>query len=252
MAKAIDLKKKKYNPYLDDKVFIIKFVSLLLAIIILATLGIFKDNQKLGLEFKKIASIKYKSLDEVEKSLNKKAIDTTLSDDDFNSLSELDLSDIELSISKSSYKRDTGIKNTHQKTITSKNSKEKIVISSGKIESKSLKKPKIVITSRPISSKNNSISNIKKRFYKTNSFPLAIKISQKLLSKKSYKKALKWAMIANEIDKRSEKSWILFAKAKVKLNQKKDAINALKEYLKTHNSTNVKTLLDDIQKDRKI
>ena len=73
-------------------------------------------------------------------------------------------------------------------------------------------------------------------------------ISEKFLEQKKYKKALKWALISNEIDDKNENSWILFAKSKMKMGKKQDAINALNAYLKNNHSTNVKNLLDDIVK----
>ena len=252
MARVVKIESKKTNPYLDDKSFIIKFVSLLSAILILATLGIYHDDQGLNIEFKKMGSIKYKSLDEIERTLNKKSIDTTLNEDDFNSLSDLDLSSIELATAQKNYKEDSLKKISSVGSVAKKRVNKKIVISSKDTKSEVKKSSNIIITSKPIGSKNSSIQKIKKRFYKSHSFPLAIKIAQQFLSKKSYKRSLKWALIANEIDTKSEKSWILFAKSKVALGQKKDAINALSEYLKNHKSSNVKTLLDDIKNSRKI
>ena len=52
--------------------------------------------------------------------------------------------------------------------------------------------------------------------------------------------------IANNIDTENEKSWILFAKSKVKLGQKNDAILALKTYLKSNKSQSIQSLLNQI------
>ena len=250
MTRVAKIERKKTSPYIDDKGFIVKFVLLLLAIIILATLGILQNNQDIQMKIKKISLTKYISLDEIEKSLNKKSVDTSLSEDDFNSLSELDLSSIELSTEESNSLNDNNTKK-QIKNSSKKIGSSKIAISSNHIK-KDKKKPKIIITVKKITKNSSSIAYIKSRFYKRHSFPLAITIAKKYLAKKSYKRALKWAMIANEIDNKNEKSWILFAKSKAALGQKQDAINALSEYLKNYRSSNVKTLLDDIKHSKKI
>ncbi len=53
-------------------------------------------------------------------------------------------------------------------------------------------------------------------------------------------------MIANELNKKDDGSWILFAKAKLKLGDKKVAKMALKSYQKVYNSKRIKKLLNRI------
>jgi hypothetical protein len=52
--------------------------------------------------------------------------------------------------------------------------------------------------------------------------------------------------MANQSDPENEKSWIWFAKSKVKLGEKEDAITALKAYLKHNKSRAAQTLLNQI------
>ncbi len=104
-------------------------------------------------------------------------------------------------------------------------------------------KPKIKI----ISKKVDTITFLKKRFESTNDINYALMLSSAYYEKKNYKKALYWAIKANEIDPSNERSWILFAKAKIKLGKKREAIKALKIYLKNRESRRVFNVLEKIQ-----
>ena len=64
---------------------------------------------------------------------------------------------------------------------------------------------------------------------------------------KKYNETLKWALTANDIDAQNTKSWYWFAKSKVKLNHKKDAVRALKAYLANNSSKRLSTLLRKIE-----
>jgi tetratricopeptide (TPR) repeat protein len=109
-------------------------------------------------------------------------------------------------------------------------------------------KKKIFISSEVSSKKSDSLSFIKKKFYATNSSKFSIKLAKKFYELKSYKKALKWVLITNEIDSKSEDSWLMFAKVKDKMGKPNDAITALNQYLKQNSSTRVKKLLIDLKK----
>jgi len=87
---------------------------------------------------------------------------------------------------------------------------------------------------------------LKSKFEKTHDFKIALKLSRLYYVKKRYKTSLKWAMIANELNKKDDGSWILFAKSKVKLGEKKLAKKALLTYSKTYDSKRVKELLNRI------
>ena len=87
---------------------------------------------------------------------------------------------------------------------------------------------------------------LKKKFLKTNDYKTALKLSRLFYTSKRYKKAIKWSMIANELNKKDDSSWILFAKAKLKLGDKRVAKMALKSYQRVYNSKKIKKLLSRI------
>ncbi|MCD8544732.1 MAG: M28 family metallopeptidase [Sulfurospirillum cavolei] len=80
----------------------------------------------------------------------------------------------------------------------------------------------------------NSISYLKEKFDTTHNIVFALMLAEEYYLSKNYVESNKWALIANNLDAENEKSWIWFAKSKVKLGQKEDAILALKTYLKKH------------------
>jgi predicted nucleotidyltransferase len=71
-------------------------------------------------------------------------------------------------------------------------------------------------------------------------------LAEEYYTNKNYSESNKWALIANHIDADNEKSWLWFAKSKVKLGQKEDAIVALKAFLKNNKSQAAQTLLNKI------
>jgi len=105
-------------------------------------------------------------------------------------------------------------------------------------------KPKIVISSRKI----DKINYYRKRFLDTKEAKYAIELSKIYFAKKEYKKSLRWAIISNGINSNNEESWILFAKNKVKMGEKDEAINALSVYLRVNSSKKVERLVKDIRK----
>ena len=215
----------------DDKSFIVKLLALLFAIVILASYVLFQGFstvEQLSSPFKPESFTSLK-LESVEKKLNGNSVDLTVAASDFDGLADLDLSDIELMDTQAMPSADKVIPAAVKKTAAAKKPKAK---------------KKIFISSQ----KMGSLSLIKKRFYASNNITFSLLLSQKFLEKKEYKKALKWALISNEINENNERSWILFAQAKAKLGKKQDAINALRVYLKSRNSIKVKKILDDIQK----
>jgi len=105
-------------------------------------------------------------------------------------------------------------------------------------------KPKGVIK---IESKEvNSIEYLKNKFEKTSNIIFALMLAEEYYTNKNYSESNKWALIANHIDADNEKSWLWFAKSKVKLGQKEDAIVALKAFLKNNKSQAAQTLLNKI------
>ncbi|WP_041957528.1 hypothetical protein [Sulfurospirillum arsenophilum] len=92
----------------------------------------------------------------------------------------------------------------------------------------------------------NSIKYLKERFEKSHNIIFALMLAEEYYISKNYQDSNKWSIIANTIDADNEKSWILFAKSKLKLGQKQDAISALEAYLKNNKSKVAQNLLTQI------
>ncbi len=233
---SAQLAMRREEHILDDKKFMVQFLFLMAMIVLLGSYVIFQGFltvDKLSLPFKS-ESFSSLKLENIEKNINGNSVDLTLKESDFDGLAELDLSDIEILDSGES-----AVNSTMKKPLSID---KPAVVTVPKVAKP--KKKRIFISSQNV----GSLSFIKKKFYATNNIAFSLLLSEKFLEKKQYKKALKWALISNEIDENSEKSWILFAKAKMKLGKKQDALNALNAYLKNSNSIQVKKVLDDIKK----
>lgn len=107
-----------------------------------------------------------------------------------------------------------------------------------------LEKPKglIKIESQDV----HSISQLKDKFEKTQNIVFALMLAEEFYNAKNYKESVKWSLMANQSDPENEKSWIWFAKSKIKLGEKEDAITALKAFLKHNKSRAAQTLLNQI------
>jgi len=219
MHHSINVKKAIY----EDKSFVLKMVFLtflillLSAYLILQSLNIVHD---LSIFDKKNFSTNTLSL---------KSFDNT-----FGELEELDLSKIELA------------QNSNFNHVETKTSLKvaKPIPQQRVVAEKKEKKRAIFIETQEVS----SIKFLKSKFKTTNLPTYSIMISKRYFEQKKYKQALKWALITNELDSSNEDSWIIFAKSKVKLNQKEDAINALSEYLRTYDSQRAESILQQILK----
>ena len=144
--------------------------------------------------------------------------------------------------------KNTNDSNKSENNFTKEGNKSSVKISPNKqkqdiLPTKKLKKTKILISSKKI----DKLKYLKERYDETGRAFYAILISKEYYKKKLYLRSLKWATIANSIDNLNEDSWIMFAKNKVKLKKKKDAINALREYLRVNNSKRVKIFLTNIK-----
>lgn len=93
----------------------------------------------------------------------------------------------------------------------------------------------------------DTITYLKEKYYATSSIVFALMLCEEYYDNKNYKESLKWALTANDIDSENTKTWFWFAKSKVKLNQKDDAIKALKAYLANNSSKRLSTLLNKIE-----
>ena len=239
---------------LDDRDFLMKFIFLMLMIALLASYILFQGFitvDKLSLPFNSVNFSSFK-LGDIEKRFNSNSIDLTIDESDFEGLSELDLSDIEiLDIEDKALVAVEEIASAEKATdasyapteIKKPKSIEKPVPVQARVQKEVVKK-NVFISSQNV----DSLSFIKKKFYATNNISFSLLLAEKFFEKSEYEKALKWALISNEIDETNEKSWVLFAKSKIKLGKRQEALNALNIYLKDSDSTHVKKILDDIKK----
>ncbi len=92
---------------------------------------------------------------------------------------------------------------------------------------------------------------LKKNYLLYGDYKSAISLSKLFLEKKNYQKAIKWAIRATKYAPGNDEPWIIYAKAKASMGQKKIAIKALKTYLKKHKSKRVKELLREYQRGKK-
>ena len=112
----------------------------------------------------------------------------------------------------------------------------------GTIQKVEYVKPKIHIEMKNI----DSSKYLKEKFQETHDISFALMLCKNYYSQKNYRESLKWSIIANDVNSQSEQSWMWFAKSKYRLNQKKDAIKALKAFLKSNESKSIRLLLKDI------
>lgn len=91
------------------------------------------------------------------------------------------------------------------------------------------------------------VEALEDRYSKQPSYAVALTLSSEYYKTKDYQKALYWAINANSLDTKGDKSWIMFAKASYKLGKKNDAINALENYLRNSQSENARVALSQIK-----
>jgi tetratricopeptide (TPR) repeat protein len=93
----------------------------------------------------------------------------------------------------------------------------------------------------------DTIKYLKNKFFATENIVFAIMLSEEFFNAENYEESIKWALTANEIDSRNDKSWYWFAKNKVKLGQKDDAIKAIESFLGNNTSRRLSDLLKNIK-----
>lgn len=107
-------------------------------------------------------------------------------------------------------------------------------------------RPKIHIDMQPVD--RNSINYLKEKFDSTGNVIFALMVAEEYYANNEYQNALRWALTANEINPKNEKSWMIFAMSKAKLNLPDEGIMALEEYLKNNNSGKIESLLISLKR----
>ena len=99
--------------------------------------------------------------------------------------------------------------------------------------------------------KTTSVSaykDVEKRFTLSHDTDDSLFLAKSYYRKGNYKKAEYWALQTNKVNGNIEESWLIFAKSKVKLGHKNEAIRILTTYIKRSNSVEAKSLLYKIEK----
>ncbi len=117
------------------------------------------------------------------------------------------------------------------------------------LEAETLKKPRKKVHLDIL--KTTSISaykDVSKRFAQSHDTDDSLFLAKAYYTKGKYKKAEYWALQTNKVNNNIEESWIIFAKSKIKLGRKNEAIKVLTAYIKKSNSLQAKKLLYKIKK----
>jgi hypothetical protein len=96
-------------------------------------------------------------------------------------------------------------------------------------------------------SQTNYMQIMKKKFEQNKNPREALLISKAYYRAGDYSQAERWALVANNLDKNLDESWLLFAKAKDKLGKKSEALKILVAYYRTSKSPKAKILIDKIK-----
>ena len=106
---------------------------------------------------------------------------------------------------------------------------------------------RVKITIKRRESKND-IKRVISRFKQNNNPALSLFAAKKYYELGNYKQAYNYALVTNKINNDIEESWLIFAKALVKLGKKDQAIRTLQKYSNYSHSSNAQILLDEIQR----
>ena len=94
----------------------------------------------------------------------------------------------------------------------------------------------------------SAYKDVEKRFNQSHDTDDSLFLAKSYYRKGSYEKAEYWALQTNKVNGNIEESWLIFAKSKVKLGRKNEAIRILTAYIKKSNSSQAKSLLHKIKK----
>jgi len=93
----------------------------------------------------------------------------------------------------------------------------------------------------------SAYEDVAKRFNQSHDTDDSLFLAQSYYRKGNYEKAEYWALQTNKFNESIEESWLIFAKSKMKLGHKNEAIRILTIYIKKSNSVEAKKLLHKIK-----
>ena len=106
-------------------------------------------------------------------------------------------------------------------------------------------KNNITISSTPI---KPSLESIEEHFKNSKDPKDALALARDYYAKKDYKNAAKWAFELNNLDKNNADGWLIFAKSKYNVGNKKDALKVLEAYLsQVSNKQEIQNLITKMQ-----
>jgi len=100
------------------------------------------------------------------------------------------------------------------------------------------------------SSSVSAYKDVEKRFYQSHDTDDSLFLAKSYFRKGNYKKSEYWSLQTNKVNTNIEESWIIFAKSKVKLGRRNEAIRILTNYAKRSSSGVAKNLLYKLKKNR--
>jgi len=120
-----------------------------------------------------------------------------------------------------------------------------------KVTRKKIEKPRRKMHLNIIESSSvGAYKDVEKRFYQSHDTDDSLFLAKSYYRKGNYKKSEYWSLQTNKVNTNIEESWIIFAKSKVKLGRKNEAMRILTNYLKHSNSRAVKNLLYQLKKNK--
>lgn len=93
----------------------------------------------------------------------------------------------------------------------------------------------------------SAYKDVQRRFEQSHDTDDSLFLAKSYYSQRNYQKAEYWALQTNKVNENIEESWLIFAKSKVKLGRKNEAIHILTNYIKKSNSTEAQNLLNKIK-----
>ena len=254
--KNLEERWKKYRRKKNIRIFILIFITVVLVLIPIYYLELFnkkdivishknskpvvkKESAKVTKKLK-ISSKPVKKIN-IENNITKSNVATTDKEKKSkNSIKSVDVLHLDKKFLQQVYINNSEENKTKIGTLPVDNSDENLA--KEEIEQKH-HKAKIIISSKKI----DKLKYFKEQYSKSPKALYAILIAKEYYKNRLYNKSLKWAIIANSLDSSNEESWIIFAKSKVRLDQKNDAINALQAFLKVNSSRKIEILLSNIK-----
>ncbi len=97
------------------------------------------------------------------------------------------------------------------------------------------------------SSSISAYKDVEKRFYQSRDTDDSLFLAKSYYRKGDYKKAEYWALQTNKINHYIDESWIIFARSKMKLGKKNEALHILENYIKRSGSDNAKHALSKLK-----